>query len=716
MNLDNLRRLLRHTDLLAAVAVVTVVTMLVVPLPSALLDVLITLNISGALMIVVTTMYLGKALDFAAFPSLLLLTTMFRLAINVSVTRLILTTGDAGSVVKAFGQFVVGGDVVVGLVIFLILVVIQFVVVTNGAGRVAEVGARFTLDAMPGKQMAIDADLNAGLITDDQARARRAEIANEADFYGAMDGASKFVKGDAMAAVIITAINLIGGVVVGMLQRHLSFTEATHQFSLLTVGDGLAAQIPALLISVATGIIVTRAASDKDLGSDVATQILRQRKAPLVAAGAIGLFALVPGLPKLPFLFIAAIFGAVGWSVRNGLPGEHESELAGAAALAGGGAGGASGAVGGAGAKALPAGAQGSQEAMERITVDALELAVGFGLVPLVDGGLGPTGAGGTGSLMQRVATIRRQIAGELGIVIPAVRIHDELGLDSHEYVIKVRGSEVARARIMPGHLLAMDPGDAAGGLQGIPTTEPTYGLQAYWVHASDRAEAEAQGYTVVDAESMIVTHLTETIRAHAAELLTRQDVKTLLDRLKETNAAVVEEIVPDTLTLGEIQRVLRSLLAEGVPVRDLSTIMEAIGDKARITRDTGLLTEYARQALGRAITAPHLDERLCLQAITLDPAIEQEVATSITQTTDGEYLAIDPPRAQAIVGALRAQVEHAGARSGAGGRGPVLLCSARVRRHLRRLIAQAQPHLPVCSYNEIAPGVNVETIGVIHA
>ena len=694
MNLDTVRRLLRHTDLLAAVAVVMVVTMLVVPLPSALLDLLITLNISAALTIVVATMYLGKALDFASFPSLLLLTTMFRLAINVSVTRLILTTGDAGNVVRAFGEFVVGGNVVVGLVIFLILIVIQFVVVTNGAGRVAEVGARFTLDAMPGKQMAIDADLNAGLITDEQARNRRSEIAREADFYGAMDGASKFVKGDAMAAVIITAINLIGGIVVGVAQRGLSFTEATHVFSLLTVGDGLAAQIPALLISVATGIIVTRATSDKDLGSDIASQILRQRKAPLVAATVIGLFALVPGLPKLPFLAIAAIFGAIGWSVRHGLPGE---EAEGALALADAAPTGPAGQIGD---------GQGSEEAMERLSVDALELAVGFGLVPLVDGSSG-------GNLLRRVSAIRRQIAGELGIVIPAVRIHDELGLESHEYIFKVRGSEVARARIMPGHLLAMDPGDATPGLQGIPTTEPTYGLPAVWVHASDRAEAEALGYTVVDAESMIVTHLTETIRAHASELLTRQDVKTLLDRLKETNAAVVEEIVPEALSLGEIQRVLRSLLAEGVPVRDLGTIMEAIGDKARITRDTGLLTEYARQALGRAITAPHLDERLCLQAITLDPAIEQEVATSITQTTDGEYLAIDPPRAQAIVGALRAQVESASAR---GTRNPVLLCSARVRRHLRRLIAQAQPHLPVCSYNEIAPGVNVETIGVIHA
>jgi flagellar biosynthesis protein FlhA len=689
VNTTGLRRILRHTDLLAAVSVVLVVTMLVVPLPSALLSLLITLNIAGALMVVVATMYLGKALDFAAFPSLLLLTTMFRLAINVSVTRLILTSGDAGSVVKAFGEFVVGGNVVVGLVIFLILVVIQFVVVTNGAGRVAEVGARFTLDAMPGKQMAIDADLNAGLISDDQARARRAEIAQEADFYGAMDGASKFVKGDAMAAVIITAINLVGGIVVGMLQRHLGFTEATHQYSLLTVGDGLSAQIPALLISVATGIIVTRAASDRDLGSDIANQILSQRKAPLVAAGAIGLFALIPGLPKLPFLLIAAIFGAIAWAVRNGMPEDADADAARKAAAQ----------------AALP---KPGDEPMSEVGVDALELAIGFGLVPLVDAG----GSGGSSSLLRRVSQVRRQIAGDLGLVIPPVRIHDELGMESHEYVFKVRGSEVARGRVMPGHLLAMDPGDASGKLQGVPTREPAFGLEAVWIQESARSEAEALGYTVVDPESMIVTHLTETIRAHAAELLTRQDVRALLDKLKETNAAVVEEVVPDALSLGEIQRVLQSLLGEGVPIRDLGTIVEAIGDKARTTRDTSLLSEYARQALGRAITAPHLDEQLRLQAITLDPAIEQEVSTSITQTTDGEFLAMDPPRAQAIVNALRAQVEHATAL----GARPVLLCSARIRRHLRRLIAQAQPHLAVCSYNEIAPGIDVETIGVIHA
>jgi flagellar biosynthesis protein FlhA len=699
VNSPGLRRLLSHTDMLAAVAVVLVVTMLVVPLPSELLSLLITLNIAGALTIVVATMYLNKALDFASFPSLLLLTTMFRLAINVSVTRLVLTTGDAGSVVKSFGEFVVGGNVVVGLVIFLILVVIQFIVVTNGAGRVAEVGARFTLDAMPGKQMAIDADLNAGLITDDQARARRSEIAQEADFYGAMDGASKFVKGDAMAAVIITAINLVGGIIVGMLQRHLGFSEATHEYSLLTVGDGLSAQIPALLISVATGIIVTRASSNRDLGSDIANQILGQRKAPLVAACAIGLFALIPGLPKLPFLLIAAIFGAIAWAVRNGMPGARDAEDAVTAAAA---------------QASLP---KAGEEPMAEVGVDALELAIGFGLVPLVDGGGGGTASS---TLLRRVSMIRRQIAADLGLVIPPVRIHDELGMESHEYVVKVRGSEVTRGRIMPGHLLAMDPGDAMGKLQGIPTREPAFGLEAVWIQESARGEAESLGYTVVDAESVIVTHLTETIRDHASEVLTRQDVRALLDKLKETNAAVVEEVVPDALSVGEIQRVLQSLLAEGVPIRDLGTIVEAIGDKARTTRDTSLLSEYARQALGRAITAPHLDERLRLQAITLDPAIEQEVSTSITQTTDGEYLAMDPPRAQAIVTALRKQVEHATARGAqggnGGGRGPVLLCSARIRRHLRRLIAQAQPHLAVCSYNEIAPGIDVETIGVIHA
>ena len=691
MNENTIRKLLKHTDLVAAVAVVVVVTMLIVPLPSMLLDLFITINISAALAVVVATMYLQKPLEFSAFPSLLLLTTMFRLAINVSVTRLILTKGSAGSVVHDFGQFVVGGDVVIGLVIFLILVVIQFVVVTNGAGRVAEVAARFTLDAMPGKQMAIDADLNAGLITDQEARHRRSEIAREADFYGAMDGASKFVKGDAMAALIITGINLIGGIVVGVVQHHIAFSDATHTYSLLTVGDGLAAQIPALLISVATGILVTRSASEKDLGSDLANQILRQKKAPLVAGCVVCAFALIPGLPKLPFLFIGGIMVAIGWSVRNGMP----DELAAAAAVA-----------------ALPAETQADkpaaprEEVLKELPIDPLELGIGFGLVPLVDRRTG-------GSLVRRVSMIRRQIASELGMVIPPVRIHDEVDLDSHEYVVKVRGTVVARGQVMAGHHLAMDPGDAVGTLPGIPTTEPAFGLPAIWIPEGQHAEAEALGYTVVDGESVIVTHLTETIRKHAAQLLTRQDVRQLLDQLKEINEAVVTEVVPDVLSLGEIQRVLQSLLSEGVSIRDLGAIVESVGDKARITRDPSLLAEYARQALGRAITAPHLDPMQTLRVITLDPTVEQELATSITQTSDGEYLAMEPTRAQAVLTAVKSQSDQASAR---GGMRPVLLCSARVRRHVRRLMESSVPHLPVCSYNEVAPGISVETIGVVSA
>ncbi|HWH18898.1 MAG TPA: flagellar biosynthesis protein FlhA, partial [Solirubrobacterales bacterium] len=569
-----MKKLLSHADLIAAVAVVMVVVMMIVPLPPGLIDLFITLNIASAITIVVATLYVPRALDFAAFPSLLLLTTMFRLAINVSVTRQILLHGDGGSVVKAFGSFVVGGNVVVGLVVFLILIVIQFVVVTNGAGRVAEVAARFTLDAMPGKQMAIDADLNAGQINDQQAHQRREDVAREADFYGAMDGASKFVKGDAVAGILIVSINLIGGIIVGVMQQGLSFPEAAQHYSLLTVGDGLAAQIPALLISVAAGILVTRSASQKDLGNDIASQIFAQRKAPMVAAGVICAFALVPGLPKIPFLLIGGALAAVAYALKDGMP------QAAAEVVPGGGVG----QLGPGGVPELPAG-NGSND--PATAVDPLELAIGFGLVPLVEAGQG-------GGLMGRVGAMRKQLAGELGTVIPAVRIHDELGLDSHEYVLRVRGSEVARGRIMPGHQLAMDSGEAAGVLPGVPTTEPAFGLPATWVPDAARPEAEALGYTVVDPESVVATHLTETIRGHAAELLTRQETRKLLDGLKETNAAAVEEVVPDQLSLGEVQRVLQALLREGVPIRDLGAVVEAIGDKARVTRDPALLAEYA--------------------------------------------------------------------------------------------------------------------------
>ncbi len=688
----SMKKLMAHADLVAAVAVVLVVVMMIVPLPPGLIDLFITLNIASAITIVVATLYVPRALDFAAFPSLLLLTTMFRLAINVSVTRQILLHGDGGSVVHAFGTFVVGGNVVVGLVVFLILIVIQFVVVTNGAGRVAEVAARFTLDAMPGKQMAIDADLNAGQINDQQAHQRRDDIAREADFYGAMDGASKFVKGDAIAGILIVMINLLGGIVVGVMQQGLSFPEAVQHYSLLTVGDGLAAQIPALLISVAAGILVTRSASERDLGNDIAGQIFAQRKAPMVAAGVICAFALVPGLPKIPFLLIGGALAGVAYAMKDGLP-----QPAGELALAGGPGGPAQ--LGPGGAPELPAG----PTADTATAVDPLELAIGFGLVPLVEAGQG-------GGLMGRVGAMRKQLAGELGTVIPAVRIHDELGLDSHEYVLRVRGSEVARGRVMPGHQLAMDSGEGVGQLPGVPTTEPAFGLPATWVPDAARAEAEALGYTVVDPESVVATHLTETIRGHAAELLTRQETKKLLDGLKETNAAAVEEVVPEQLSLGEVQRVLQALLREGVPIRDLGAIVEEIGDKSRLTRDPAVLAEYARAALGRTITAPHLDGAMRLRAISLDPAIEQEIGESLAQTPDGEQLAMEPSRAQALVAALGRQLDSALAQ----GARPVLLCSGRARRHLRRLCEQSLPQLTVCSYNEIVPGVRVENMGVV--
>jgi flagellar biosynthesis protein FlhA len=681
-----LNRVGRHTDLLAAAGVVLIVVMLVVPLPAALLDLFIALNISAGLAILVATLYLPRALDFASFPSLLLITTMFRLAINVSVTRLILLEGDAGHMVKSFGEFVVGGNVVVGLIIFLILVIIQFVVVTNGAGRVAEVAARFTLDAMPGKQMAIDADLNAGQISDEQARLRREEVSREAEFYGAMDGASKFVKGDAIAAVIIVIVNLIGGIVVGVAQMGMPMGDAAATFSLLTIGDGLAAQIPALLVSVATGIIVTRSASEKDLGNDIADQVMAQRKAPMVAGAVVCAFAVVPGLPKLPLLLVGGGFLFLGWRLAKQAKAQEAEDARAAEASA---------------ADAGPALPPPSDAAIEALAVDPLELAIGFGLVPLVDSSAG-------GSLLSRVSAVRRQLAGDLGVVVPPVRIHDELALDSHEYVVRVRGTEVARSRITPGHQLAMDPGDALGQLPGLPTVEPAFGLPAVWIPEATRAEAEALGYTVVDAESVIVTHLTETIRGHAADLLTRQETRQLLDQLKEHNAAVVEEVVPDVLTVGEIQRVLQALLREGVSVRDLGPIVEAVGDKARLTRDPAVLAEYARQALSRRIVAPFVDAEGTLRAIALDPGVEREIADAIAQTPDGEVLAMDPSRAQAVVEALRLQAENAP------GQRPVLLCSSRVRRHLRRLVEQALPLLPVVAYQEAPPGLRVETIGIV--
>jgi flagellar biosynthesis protein FlhA len=536
---------------------------------------------------------------------------------------------------------------------------------------------------MPGKQMAIDADLNNGQITEEQARTRRSEIRREADFYGAMDGASKFVKGDAMAGVLIVSINLIGGIVVGVIEDHLPITEALHRFSLLTVGDGLAAQIPALLISTATGIIVTRSGSETNLGSEMTAQLLSQPRATRIAGACVAGMGLVPGMPMLPFLIVGSLLFLLGRTIGK----QH--------------------ALAAANADAKPTGAEvvPTDPVARALQIDPLELAIGFGLVPLVDQRAG-------GGLLARVGLVRKQIASDLGIMIAPVRIHDDAALESHAYVMKVRGAEVARGKLIPGHRLAMNPGDAIDGLSGIPTVEPAFGLPAVWIDERNQAQAEALGYTVVDGESVVVTHLTETIRRHADELLTRQETRKLLDELKERNAAAVEEIVPDKLSVGEVQRALQHLLREGVSIRDLGTILEAIGDRAVFTRDPAQLAEAARQALGRTITASFLDDEKTLRAISLDSALEQEVAAAVAQTPEGEILGLDPARARALLASLAEQVE----RLTGGGRRPVVLCSSRIRRHLHNLIEQSFPQLAVVAYNEIVPGIRVENAGMVSA
>ncbi len=679
-----LNRMLDNSDVAIAVVVVGIVVMMIIPLPTWLLDILITANISAALAIVLATMYTTEPLQFSVFPSLLLVATLFRLALNISSTRLILLDGDAGEVIEAFGNFVVGGNVVVGLIVFAILVVIQFVVITNGAGRVAEVAARFTLDALPGKQMAIDADLNAGVITDAEAKARREAVAKEADFYGAMDGASKFVKGDAIAAVLIVFINLVGGLGVGVFQQGMSFGEAVQHFSLLTVGEGLVAQIPALLISVATGIIVTRSVGESNLGRDVTSQIIRQPRAILIAGLVAMALGLVPGLPTLPFFIIGGMVAGLGLVLRRTLREEEEARVAEEATAV-------------ATRPAEP------ENVAALLPLDPLELEIGYGLVPLVDADEG-------GDLLARVAMVRRQMATELGLSLAPIRIRDNVRLGSHEYAVKIRGVEVARWSLMPGQLLAMNPGTADIPIDGMSTNEPSYGLPAVWIGEAQREQAELAGYTVVDAASLIVTHLSEVIRRNAADLLGRQDVRALLDGLKERLPAPVEELVPDLMTVGEVQRVLQSLLSEGVPIRDLVTILETLGDKAKLTKDVAILAEYCRQALGRSICARYVDDTGTLRAITVDPELDREIAESVARTDDGSAITLDSHRAGLIIDALRARADDAQIL----GCAPVVLCSGATRRHLKALTAHALPALAVLSYHEILPSIRVEPIGLV--
>ena len=679
-----LNMIARQADVAIAGLVILIVGMMVIPLPPALLSMLIVTNLAVAIMILLIAMYTQEVLEFSIFPSLLLLVTLFRLSINVASTRLILLGGSAGAVIESFGNFVVGGSVVVGIVVFLILLVVQFVVITNGAGRVAEVAARFTLDAMPGKQMSIDADLNAGLITESQARERRERISSEADFYGAMDGASKFVKGDAIAGLIIVSINLVGGIAIGVIQAGMSPGDAMSTYSLLTVGDGLVSQIPALLISTATGIIVTRASSDLTLGGDIGRQMFSNPRALFIVATVLAGFGLVPGLPLSPFLFLAAIMGGTGYLIRS----RQQADAAESA---------------GAIQEELAQDEQSVDSVMSVLHVDPVEVEVGYGLIPLVDEAHG-------GHLLHRITIMRRQIATEFGIVVPMIRIRDNLQLPAHGYVVKLRGIEIGGGELMPNRFLAMNSGLATEEISGEATTEPAFGLPARWITEQEKQRAELLGYTVVDPPSVLITHLSELTRRHAPELLSRQDVQTLLNHLKEDYPTVVEELVPGVLTVGEVQSVLQQLLAEGVSIRDLVTIAETLADRGRQTKDIEVLTEAARSALARQITVQHRAPDGQLHALTLHPVLERHLASSLQQTDTGAALAIEPGLMQQLLGEVARQMERAAAT----GDQPVLLTSSRIRRPLRRLTERSLPALPVLAFNEVASEVEVRAIGTV--
>ncbi len=662
-------------------AIIGIVVMLVVPLPSAVLDLLIVANLSAAVLVLLTAMSVERPLDFSIFPSLLLVATMMRLALNVSATRLVLLHGFAGKVIESFGHFVIGGSIIVGLVIFLILVVIQFVVITNGASRVAEVAARFTLDAMPGKQMAIDADLSSGLITEDQARVRRREVSSEADFYGAMDGASKFVKGDAIAGIIITTINLFGGFIVGVMQRGLSIGEAIETYSLLTVGDGLVSQIPALLISIAAGLIVTRAATESDLGTDVVKQFGSQDRALRIAAVSVAIIAVIPGLPKIPFLLVAGALwvAATRAQTRKAALPPADAGLAAASAVV-------------------------NRDAPESIAsdmrIDPIELEIAYGLMDLVDTARG-------GDLLDRVRALRRKVAMDLGLVIPPVRTRDNIDLPGNAYVIRVHGVPVARGEAPTGMVLVL--GERPPGIPGQSTIDPVFGMEATWVPAELGPQAEAAGATVVDRGSVVTAHLAEVVRANAARLLSRQDVKMLVDGVRQSDPVVAEELTGAGLTLAEVQTVLHGLLDEQVPIRDLVRILEVLSERARTTRDTVALTEAARAAIGPAIAAAHLHDGR-LPVLTLDPLLEHGLVEAIRPTESGAVLAADPETIERLMAAVTHAVhtvEQTGAR-------PVILCSGGLRSPLRRLLRTVDPDLAVLSYAELDRTVPVDAIGVI--
>ena len=674
-----------NLDVLVAFGVIAIVLMIIIPLPPALLDVIIAFNITLAVIILLLSMFTTEVLQFSVFPTLLLITTLLRLALNISSTRLVLTQAYAGNIIEAFGSFVVGGNYVVGIIIFLIIIIIQFIVITNGAGRVSEVSARFTLDAMPGKQMSIDADLNAGAITEEQARERRTKLQDEASFYGAMDGASKFVKGDAIAGIIITIINIFGGIIIGVVMLNMPIATAATTYVRLTVGDGLVSQIPALLISTASGILVTRSGSNTNLGSQITTQLTSFPKVLAIAAVVALVLAAIPGMPYVVFILLAIGLATSAYFL---LKDEKDQKIM---------------KIENAEQETFETENREPEDVMNLITVEPMEIEIGYGLIPLADEATG-------GDLLQRIASVRRQCALEMGIVVQPIRIKDNLQLKTNEYVVKIRGTVIIKGELMPSMLLCIDPSSEDITIQGINTIEPTFGLPAVWINNDQREDAEIKGLTVVDPTTVMVTHLTETIKSHAFELLGRQETKLLIDSVKEKYNTVVEELIPDLMTIGEVQKVLQSLLKEKVAIKDMVTILESLADNARITKDTEVLTEYARFSLGRSICNGLIDENGVMTIITLSPEVENIVASNIQKSIQGSFPAVDPDTTGKILNSIKNNINTIYFHNNQ----PVILVSPKIRPAFRRLIEMVFPTVSVLSLNEIPNEVEIKTEGVV--
>ncbi|GAB1794217.1 flagellar biosynthesis protein FlhA [Priestia megaterium] len=672
-------------ELPVVIGVVLIIVMLVIPLPSWLLSMLIMINISLALLVLLVSMNMKEPLELSVFPSLLLVLTLFRLGLNVSTTRSILGTGEAGGVVETFGHFVIGGNPLVGFVVFIILIIIQFLVITKGAERVSEVAARFTLDAMPGKQMSIDADLNAGMISEKQAIDRREKIQREADFYGAMDGASKFVKGDAIAGIVITLINILFGIIIGMLQMGMSITEASQTFTLLTVGDGLVSQIPALMISTATGIIVTRAASTGNLSEDITQQLFAFPVMLYVTGGTIAALGLITPINDVITMPIAILLGVGGYYLSRAKHQAVREEMAPTE-------------------EELEDNEMKSPESVVNLlSVDPIEFEFGYALIPLADTNQG-------GDLLDRIVMIRRQLALELGLVIPVVRIRDNIQLQPNEYCLKIKGNEVAKGELLLDHYLAISPGVDDDLIEGIDTLEPAFKMPAKWISESAKEQAEMFGYTVVDPPSVVSTHITEVIKSYAHELIGRQETKQLIDHTKETYPILIEEVTPNPLSVGDIQRVLAKLLKESVSIRNLPIIFEVLADYGKMTSDTDLLTEYVRQGLARQITSQYTVQEGLLRVLTLSGKVEKMMAEAVQQTEHGNYLSLDPNVSQAILESIAKQTETLSFQE----QSPIVLCSPAVRMYVRQITERYFPHMAVLSYNELEANVEVQSVGVV--